>query len=227
MRRFLNPTVALTTFFIGVFAASIWLIVQHEGFQKSEVPPVSLSTSSIPPQINPETEKYAVYSALIKDMYAEDRIKLLVIGRETGCVTPSDNEKVEEMRSQMESYAIKELPELKQETLADFRVKAKECHSLDKQLDIPIKYVLVTDKEIEPLFPKGELDRAWRRFYSKYPDSSGILGFSNVGFNREMNQALVATSKSCGGLCGAGYYVLLTKENGVWKVYSKTMTWVS
>jgi hypothetical protein len=42
-----------------------------------------------------------------------------------------------------------------------------------------------------------------------------------------MNQALVAPSHGCGGLCGAGYYVLLTKKDGVWKVEAKRMTWVS
>jgi hypothetical protein len=227
MRRLLHPTVALVTFLIGVSVASVWFIVRHQDFQMSEIRPVPVLTAPLFPQVSPEVEKYAVYSALIKDMYVEDEIELLVIGQETGCQTPSDNEQVEEMRLDMEKHAIESLPELERATIADFRVRTKECHSLSQQLDIPIKYVLVTERELERLFPANEFDRAWSRFYSKYPKSSGIINFSNVGFNGDMNQAFVSTGRGCGGLCGAGYFVLLVKEQGVWKVHSKVNTWVS
>jgi hypothetical protein len=191
-----------------------------------------MSAAPAAAQTNPETEKYAVYSALIKDMYISDGFKLLVIQTADDCPKPSDenkasDEKIEQMRREMEEYAVKQMPELRHETINDFHAQADKCQHLSRQFDIPVKYVLVTDKDIEPLFPKGEIDRAWQRFYAKYPHSSGIISFSNVGFNPEMNQAFVATSKGCGGLCGAGYYVLLTKKDGVWKVTSKTMTWVS
>ena len=226
MRKLLNPTVAISTFFIGLFAVSIWLIAQHQNKQKPEFSISEASTATVArPQINAETEKYAVYSALIKDMYLRDNIKLIVIGRGAGCDTPSDNEKMDEISNQMEEYAINKFPSLQQETINDFRAKSKLCLFLEKQLDIPAKYVLVTEKDIEQLFKKD--GDGWQGFYSKFSNSSGIIGLSNVGFNREMDQALVSTSKSCGYLCGAGYYVLLEKENGVWKVSSQTMTWVS
>jgi hypothetical protein len=175
-----------------------------------------------------ESEEYAVYSALIKGMYIEDAVKLLVIYRDiSGCVPSTNDEKVESMRRSMEEHAIKNLPELMQDTLDNYRVKGKECHTLRKQFNIPVKYLLVTDKDIEPLFPKGEVDRVWRRFYNKYPKSSGIISLSNIGLNGEMTQALVYTGRSCGGLCGAGYYVMLTKEDGFWSIKSKINTWVS
>lgn len=227
MRRLLNPTVALFTFLTGVSATSIWFIVRQQDFQKAVIRPVPVIATPLLPQVNPEVEKYAVYSALIKEMYVGDEIKLLVIGQETGCHTPPDNEQVEEIRSEMEVRAIEGLPELERETVSDFRVRAKECHSLSRQLDIPIEYVLVTDKELDRSFPTGEIDREWSRFYAKYPESSGIIDLSNVGFNREMNQALVSTGWGCGGLCGAGYFVQLVKEQGVWKVQAKVNTWVS
>jgi hypothetical protein len=226
MQKLLNPIVGLSTFFIGLFAVSMWLIAEHQNQQKPEFSILEVSSATVaPPQISAETEKYAVYSALIKDMYLKDNIKLLVIGRGVGCDTPTENEEMDEISNQMEEYAIKKFPFLQQETINDFRAKSKQCIFWEKQLDIPAKYVLVTEKHIEQLFKKDE--DGWQGFYSKYPNSSGIIGLSNVGFNREMNQAFVATSKSCGGLCGAGYYVLLEKENGVWKVSSQTMTWVS
>ena len=87
--------------------------------------------------------------------------------------------------------------------------------------------MLVGQKDLEPLFPKGEFDRAWGKFYAKYPNSSGIINFSNPGFNRIYTQAVVSTGRGCGGLCGAGYFVLLAKEHGAWTVKTKVETWVS
>jgi hypothetical protein len=230
MRRGSLPIFILIAL-IGTFsAAALWHV---RSIRKSAVainPAASLGTNLVAPSTNRETEKYAVYSALIRDMYVEDGIKLLVIQHSDDCPSSGDeasDEKVEDMRRQMDEYAIKKLPELKRETIDDFYVKAKQCFPFHKQLDIPIKYTLVRAKDLEPFFPEGELDRAWTRFYAKYPNSSGVISFSNVAFSVEMNQALVSTGRRCGGLCGAGYYVLLAKENGEWKVKSKTMIWVS
>jgi hypothetical protein len=127
----------------------------------------------------------------------------------------------------MEDDAFQSLPELARETIDDFHAREKECHPLAKKLDLPIKYVLVGSKELKPLFPEGEIDRGWSRFYAKYPGSSGVIGFSNPGFNRAYTQAVVSTSRGCGGLCGAGYFILLTKDSGVWKIKTKHGTWVS
>ena len=88
MRRSLNPTVALITFFTGVSAAALWFIVQHQDLRKPRAQSVSLSDASIPPQVNPKTEKYVVYSALIKGMYVEDRIKLLGSMKSMTGITP-------------------------------------------------------------------------------------------------------------------------------------------
>jgi hypothetical protein len=165
-------------------------------------------------------------------MYINDDVRLLVIQHQYPCPTTSESkevsdQKVEEMRQQMEDDALQRMPELSRETIDDFHSHAKECQPLAKQLDVPINYVLVGPKEIELLFPKGEFDRAWSRFYKKYPGSSGIISFSNVGFNRDLTQAVVSTGRGCGGLCGAGYFVLLMKAQNIWTVKTQVGTWVS
>jgi hypothetical protein len=68
---------------------------------------------------------------------------------------------------------------------------------------------------------------SWNEFYTGYPDSQGIMTISRVGFNREQDQALVYVGNQSDGKAGAGYCVLLTKENGVWTVQGKVMIWVS
>ncbi len=227
MRKLLNPTVAILTFAVGVCAATIWWVSQHTRIQKPENLAISAAPNPVSSQNTLEIEEYGVYSALIKDMYVEDRVKLLVITAESNGCMPASDEKVESIRQEMEDYAVKNLSGVSHDTVDDFRAKDKQCRSLKKELDVPVKYVLVGKRDIDSLFPTGEFDRAWSRFYAKYPDSSGIINFSNIGFNRDMTQALVSTGRGCGGLCGEGYYVLLVKKKGVWIVGSKTNTWVS
>lgn len=231
MRKLLNPAVAILTFAVGVSAATLWLLTQRHSFRASQVSTAFLSAAPASTTGDPEKEKYAVYSAVIRDMYLEQEPKLLVIWQDTYCPqTPDEDkpdEKVDDIRRQMEEYAAGKLSALKDETIKDFRAHARECRSLGRQFDAPVKYLLITRKDFDSLFHQGEIEGGWNRFYKKYPGSSGVIGFSNEGFNSQMDQALVSTSRGCGGLCGAGYYVLLAKEQGVWKVQSKVMTWVS
>lgn len=150
-----------------------------------------------------ESEQIAVVSAVAREMYVDDW-QLLVIHNADPCPTPEPKEtlnpKVLEMRQRMEADAFQAMPELARETIDDFHVREKECHPLFKKLDVPIKYVLAGSKDLDPLFPKGDFDMMWRRFYKKYPDSSGIITFSNPGFNRDYTQAVLATGRGCGGL---------------------------
>jgi hypothetical protein len=230
MRRLLHPTVALVTFLIGVAAVAGWLAVNRLAAQTVQTQSLSTAAPAARPpltQSEPETEKYGVYAALIRDMYLEGDVELAVIGEETGCVIPSDDADAEKMRGASEEYAFKAMPELSSETLEDFHYQIKHCRILSRNFELPLKYVLVNNKKLEALFPSGGLGDGWNRFYARYPHSTGIIGLSNVGFNREMNQALVYTSRSCGGLCGAGFYVLLAKEQGSWKVQRQVNTWVS
>lgn len=216
----LRIAVALTFVFI--------VVVNFSCRRKNESrPPQSLGVI----QANYEAERYAVLSAIIRDMYVDERTRLLVIASADPCPTPDPTEtpdpKVEEMRQQIEQGGFQGMPELERETIDDFHARAKECHPLARKLDIPIDYELVGPKVLEQLFPKGEFDRAWSRFYTKYPKSSGIISFSNPGFNRDYTQAVVSTGRGCGGLCGAGYMLLLTKSQNVWTVKTKQNIWVS
>jgi len=61
----------------------------------------------------------------------------------------------------------------------------------------------------------------------RYPNSQGTMTLSGVGFNRNINQALVYVGNPEGFLAGAGYYVLLVKEKGTWVIKQKLMTWIS
>lgn len=217
----------------------------------------SLAHTGIAAQATIEANKYAVYSAVLNGMYLNNRfkdrsvtiseanvfrqngryvdnsVKLLVIHNKTTRCLPlpggaEQAERIQEMEEEEEEVA-KRIPELNSDTLSDFRAKKKVCHPLGKRFNTPVKYVLVSKEEVESVFPKERppLDLGWSLFYQKYPGSSGEIAFSNVGFNRALTQAFVYTGRHCGGRCGEGYYVLLTKKDGVWSITTKFMIWVS
>ena len=53
------------------------------------------------------------------------------------------------------------------------------------------------------------------------------VAYFGVGFNANGDQAIVYVANTCGGLCGKGYYVLLTESSGSWKIERDLMLWVS
>lgn len=180
----------------------------------------SASRSSVATQADSETEEYAVYSALLNEKMIGERTKLVVIKEETIAVDLKDDPVGRDSK-----YVIERLSPLSQATLDDYQTKNGESRSLTRNFDLKVNYVLLSKTENDVIFKEGP--GGWKAFYEKYPDSSGYVGFSRVGFNRKMNQALVYVVHGCGGLCGTGNYVLLVKENGLWKVHKELNMWVS
>jgi len=172
-------------------------------------------------------EEYAVYCAVITNMFAGDRvtfdtqskIKVLVIEDQTSTDLTAS------LDSDQDGQSFKRIfPTLAEGVVNDYRVKNKEPALLKDSFDLKLKHVLVQKQEIEKVFNDGGW---WQEFYKRYPDSGGFIILSRVGFNAGMNQALVYIQHGCGGLCGTGHYVLLEKSLDGWKVSKRSMVWIS
>ena len=50
--------------------------------------------------------------------------------------------------------------------------------------------------------PTGDAEVFWRRFYQWYPNSPGVIRFSDVAFSEDGLHALVTVIRGCGSLCG-------------------------
>jgi hypothetical protein len=116
------------------------------------------------------------------------------------------------------------MPDASQEMVANFIEKNSRPRRIEGALDIGIPYVLIDDKEYEEIFQNAD---GWQTFYSKYRESQGLITLSNVGFNSEMNRALVYAGNQHAGLGGAGYYMLLANEGGAWIIKGKSGAWIS
>jgi hypothetical protein len=174
-----------------------------------------------PPIVTLTDEEYNVYSALISsvsDAIVSNTIKLVVIEENT---VGSDYSKRSESN---EAYVRQDMPELQQETLDNYKKANQQSYLLERQFDLPVSYILISEKEKNDIFQSG---RGWDDFYKKYPASQGIMSLSRVGFNSQEDQALVYIGKEENWEGGRGYIFLLIKENNVWKIKREVIAWIS
>lgn len=177
-------------------------------------------------RVDASAEEYAVYSAVITEMFAggrvtfdtQNKIKLLVIKDMTVTDVLTDYEE------QNEVYFGRMFPTLAEGVVKDYKARNKEPARLKDSFELNIKHVMVKKEKIEKMFAGRGW---WQEFYKTYPDSGGLIVLSRVGFSPATNQALVYIQHGCGGLCGTGNYVLLEKSGARWQVVKRSMVWIS
>lgn len=166
-----------------------------------------------------QAEDYEVYSALIDKMYARDEVTSLVIFNQTTSYVLPYKDLNEALRNINERVP----GGIANEVIEDFSTKNKLPRTLHSRFSVKVPYTLLNKEDLNSIFQQSN---GWSEFLRRYPKQS-LLEFSGIGFNPEMNQALVYTSTESGGKSGSGYYVLLTKENGNWSIKYKFEAWTS
>jgi hypothetical protein len=130
------------------------------------------------------------------------------------------------------SYIKNGLPKIEQETLIDFQDKNRETYSLKDHLPKNLSVTFMTQTELQEIAG----DDSGRIFHERYPNASGYIWVSRIGFNSSFTQALVIKSgaytfTSNSGLfyhwSGGGSYILLKKAGSRWRVIGELAAWVS
>ena len=88
---------------------------------------------------------------------------------------------------------------------------------------------LVTRAEVDAAFiPRGPSEDAWASFHRRF-NAGGYLNVSDIVFSPDQNNALVYYEMRCGGLCGMGAYVWLSRDSGGsrWAIRRRIVSWVS
>ena len=189
-----------------------------------QTPPFCMAI--VAPQEVP-SEDYAVYGAVIEKLFAGNKVtfdtqspvKLLVIRNRT----LAESHPLLKNQEDRWEYTINQLSPISQDTIASYKSQNKESRLLKDSFNLKIRHVLVEDDSLNRTLKEGR----WEEFYGQYPDSGGFISFSHVGFNSEMNQALVYFEHWCQRLCGSGIYVLLDKDKDGWKVTKLHRAWIS
>lgn len=179
-------------------------------------------------------EEYKVYDAVIRSRFRQTTTRVDTTVKIDELLIRNRTESTYGRGSTEWPFVKDRLPELLEETITGYKsVEGKEV-SLDRRLDLPLPYKLISDKEIKDFFDGvkrpidlADLNKRWEEFYKKYPDSRGYNSLSRVGFNAKRTQALVYSVNLCGSLCGTGTYYLLVKEQGGWVVRNVAPWWVS
>jgi hypothetical protein len=161
-----------------------------------------------------ETEEYAVYSALLAS--AQNGALLIQNRTEASYRYDGSGDEAKYIKDHLPS-------ETSEETLNDFKQIDRQQQELNQRFVVNQTYILVTQEERH----NGFSNRTGRdAFFRKYPGARGVILLSRVGFNKNLDEALVYSWRYCGGDCGGGGYYLLRKQNGVWST-KQNKTWIS
>jgi hypothetical protein len=222
LRHGIRVAVAILTFSIGI--AIFWplRLIQRletalvDRFYEYDLKPVNVT-------FDPANEANEIYRLLIhKRFKLNGEAKLIVIRSETIPFTPLNDDSLEPggNRESFHTMVKESMPETEPQTVDDYLLRNETPAQL-KIWNPGVNYVLAANSDL-PVSANF-----WGEFDERFPNSSGILSFSNVGFNQQYNQALVYVAHSCGGLCGEGDFVLLRKVNGKWEILNEQNMWIS
>jgi hypothetical protein len=166
-----------------------------------------------------EDEEHFVYTAIITEMYVNGEPNndvIVEVQTSLGgsvCDVPWTTNYVSQNMSRSVSKSV----------FDNFVAKNSDSQASQGQIRTGPGYSIITKGEVDELYQDRDF---WDRFSEKYP--KGILvTLSRIGFNEEMNQALVYSSHTCGWKCGLGYYVLLMKDGNTWTIKHKVNVWAS
>ncbi len=165
--------------------------------------------------------EYAIYSTYIESQYTGEDVRQIVMLATTG-----NDFSASDVKDRM-AYVKEQLPELSADTRADFLAKVDQPVTLKAEsFNLSVPVTLISEEERTALFQNTQ-GNAWEAFYQKYPNSQGIMTLSRVGFNKNLDQALLYVGNQSHYLAGAGFYVLLERTNSGWVIIKSTMSWIS
>ncbi|HEY6331136.1 MAG TPA: hypothetical protein VI756_17545 [Blastocatellia bacterium] len=170
---------------------------------------------------DPDSAEYDVYAAVIARRIVNAGVKKIVIAKNT--VKPGTfDRQIEESR---ETFMNNVSADLSRETVEDYIDKGRGSRQIELRSMPGVEFVLLDQSIIATFFQRGP--DGWTDLKAKYPGIGGIFTFSRVGFNHEMNQALVYAGWSCGPLCGHGDFFFLEKHAGAWTIKKQYSLWIS
>ena len=219
--------VAILTFTIGV--AIFWpiqliqrletaLVDRFIGLSDDDLKPVSLNADYT-------AEANEVYRLIIHQKFVDETKNPIVVSAKTIGYSMYIDDALKPQWAFPEAFnkMVKQsMPEVEFETLSNFLLRNRGGEYL-KIWDRGVNYILATESDLLG----DSMGEFWTNFRKKFPNSSGYLSFSNVGFNKERNQAFVYVFWNCGDTCALGEYFLLKKVRGKWEIVKEDVLWVS
>jgi len=114
------------------------------------------------------------------------------------------------------------LTEKDRDMLSDFCEKNGASLKIDSVTGLEKAITFLSDSKRRKIFAGKE---EWRAYYADF----GLKPFVRVsrpGFNKKMNKAFIYLTYSMGKNDGAGYYLVLKKSFGKWRLKGNLFVWV-
>ena len=188
----------------------------------------------VAPKSELNAAEYEAFSAYVagkftaKKQAGQDTPKVLIILDTTASgdddLMPDENGRAIPWEKTAESLR-KKSPSLQKQTIDAFRKANAQQASLRPSFRLPVDYELVDATQLDSIFKNNR--EGWLTYYRRFPGAQGVLTLSRAGFSGDGTQALFYWSNRCGGLCGAGMYVVLEKSNGRWVTAKEIQMWMS
>ena len=108
------------------------------------------------------------------------------------------------------------------EMLNDFCEKNQTCLKIDSVKGLEKCITFIDDSRRKNIFTKKN---GWNAYHANY----GLKPYVNIsrpGFNKKKNKALIYITYNFGKDDGAGYYLVMKKAWGKWKVKGPMLIWV-
>ena len=189
------------------------------------LPVVALFAQTERTQVSPkprtvldDPDEYRVYEAVVRKYFGDASNRILVLDRNVGgcgaaTVIP------EAVGSKLSSTQIEEIN-------IDCTTKKGNYEFNIIKFALKSKIELVSRQDLEKLFVPNCED-GWKKFYEKYPNSKGNVGFSRVGFDVTKKVAALNFGYQSGCLAGQGKGIYLQKTNDEWVIIGEWTMWIS
>ena len=178
-------------------------------------------------------EEYAVYSTIIDKLHHEDRLRLFLVRDHTAPCLRNN-------QWCSDKQLIARLPHLMPQTVDDYVTQNQEPAPVSKAFTLQRPAVMLSNSDLSTLLvttklkvnysPLSSRKINWGVFYDRYPLAPGMISLSRVGFNSELNQALVYEEIQANDNGTWGRYLVLTRESperhaGGWVIKDKIESW--
>jgi hypothetical protein len=175
---------------------------------------------------------YQVYKVVLKELFLKPQFKPLAIRSLTSGTSSSNPKAIEKhnLISLVQEYSPGE-----SEIVDNYQALNQKSSELKNEFDLEVPTILLNEKrwvelfnEIKAEYPKDKVDEKFREVFNQRYKGIAIT-FSNIGFNKERNQALLHVEFDTGGSHNGclGEYVFLIKESNGWIVKKELLSWIS
>ena len=167
-------------------------------------------------------DDYAVYAVVLDSLHGPRTwrgVTRIVVGDSTDRYLRS-----ELVPNVLESFLA--VPGVDSTMIRSFEARNRIARPLDSlHVGSGLEVTLSRASTLDSLW-RPDVEAFWAAVRGRYPQSSGLVSVSSVGYNADRTRAILKIRHGCGSLCGGGQDVLLQRSGDGWRISNVAMRYV-